>query len=136
MSGLVPASTVTSTLDAFTATDVSYGSTTGTATVVVTYTESFSGAAATTDVETETSYLEDDSTYITTQTATTETLIYTAYSAYYYPSYSWSAQPPCCSACTIYAGEIEVMYFPPATASGNISSTQPSTVVNSVGFTL
>lgn len=62
---------------------------------------------------------------------TTETIIYTAFTPYFYPSYSWKAEPPCCSACTIYGGDIEVMYWPKTGIAGG-----KTTVVNSAGFTL
>lgn len=140
VSGLVPASTVTSVLLDGTDTFISYGSTTATATETdtVTYLGGSAGGSSVTftNIDTWTSYGVAESTSLETVTAHTETIIYTAYSAYYYPSYDWKAQAPCCSACTIYAGDIEVMYFPPATAAPNATATSPSTVVNSAGFTL
>jgi hypothetical protein len=75
-------------------------------------------------------YSTSVSTYMV-PSLTTEEIIYTAYTEYFYPSYSWKASAPCCSACTIYGGNIEVMYWPSTGLAGN-----KTTVVNSAGFTL
>lgn len=127
---VVPATTATSTLASFSVVktpDTAVG--TGTTTYTDTYVES-----GVTSLETETQtnavFL---SSYTTTQVqvATTETLIYTAYTPAFYPAYSWTASSPCCSACTIYGGNIEVMYWPATGLAGN-----KTTVVNTEGFTL
>ena len=137
-SAVSPASTATSTL-----VSMSYVETletvTGTGNVVITYTDIVS-SVSTTGTTTVTS-ADLYSTYFSTenQKATTETIIYSPYTPYFYESsYTPTFTSPCCSACTIYGGNIEVMYFPPATATGTAKETasSASTVVNSVGFTL
>jgi hypothetical protein len=112
---------------------------TGTGNQVITNTDSFSGVVSTETLTATSAFLY--STYVTTsvQQATTETLIYTPVTPYFYESdYTPTFTPPCCSSCTIYGGNIEVMYFPPATATAaaNKTATAASTVVDSAGFTL
>lgn len=45
--------------------------------------------------------------------------------------FTWTASEPCCKACDIYGGNVEVFYWPTATQSPPIS-----TLVDSKGFTL
>jgi hypothetical protein len=137
-SGVLSISTVTSTLVSISAVETKE-TVTGTGNVVNTYTETISGVL-TTGTDTATSAFLY-STYVTTviQQATTETIIYSPVTPYFYKSYyTPTFASPCCSSCTIYGGNIEVMYFPPATATAvaNKTATSPSTVVDSAGFTL
>jgi hypothetical protein len=132
----VPPSTITTT-----ATPFSETFTEDIATATVTSVETFtygSGAALTTATTTDTDVpLIGTITSTTRQTGGTETIEYAGYTAFFYQSdFSFKPTSSCCSSCTIYAGNVEVLYFSTPAPTATANTTRATTVVNSDGFTL
>ena len=132
----VPQSTITTTESDFSAT---YTLETSTGVGQSTDTYTFSGSTLTTLTTTTFTDVAEYSTTISTlrETAGTDTLTYAGYTAYFYKdTFAFKPTSTCCSACTIFAGTIEVLYWPTPTATPAANLSAASTTVNSAGFTL
>lgn len=81
-------------------------------------------------VETQTSFMT------TTEAAFTSTSVFSGTTlASYVSDFTYTAAPPCCSACTLFGGNVEVFYWPQSTTSV-FHNASVSTMVNKAGFTL
>ncbi len=127
----LPQSTVTYTYPSITEVGDTYsivGSTTFVTTFV--YGAPAYSTSATTVTEAISSLLGP---YTTTEAATTMAWVHAGYTpARYVSDFTFSATSPCCYSCTLFGGDIQVFYWPTATASTNITSS----TVNPAGLTM
>jgi hypothetical protein len=139
---LVQATSTAITRTAETATETSVISIISTVSIDTTFTVS-DGPNLSGTVTGTYSLIETVSLVTLTRSGYTVGISQSAYYPYQYAEdFSFKPTSPCCSSCTIYGGDVQVYYWPTATAApsaqatGVTNSSSPQTLVDAAGFTL